>query len=110
MDLFDLVPIVPPGDSRDRSPGHQLAAGVGSVLFPTIAFIVVLLAGFAHDGTVALAVIPLLSGALLFVIARLLSVGVGWSLVLALYCAALTFVASGCALFLAAIGQFFQTF
>ena len=113
MDFFDLVPIVPPGgpgDSRDRSPSHQLASGVATVLLPTIDFVVVLVAGFAHDGTVALVVIPLLSSAFLFVLARLVSVGVAWSLVLAFYCAAFCFVASGCALFLAAIGQFFHTF
>ena len=113
MDLFDLIPLVPPGmpgDSRDRSPGHQLASGVGSVLLPTINFFVVLFARFAHDGQVALVVMPLVSGLLLFLLARQLSVGTAWSIVLAACCAAFSFVASACALFLVAIVNFSTTF
>jgi hypothetical protein len=40
MDIFDFFPMVPPGgpgDLRDRSPGHQLAAGVGPLLLPAVA-------------------------------------------------------------------------
>jgi hypothetical protein len=40
VDLFDFIPIVPPGgpgDSRERSPGHQLASGIGSVLLAGLA-------------------------------------------------------------------------
>jgi hypothetical protein len=113
MDLFDFFPVVPPGgpgDSRERSPGHQLASGVGSLLFPAVNFIIVLVAGFAHDGRIALVLMPLVSGVLLFVLARRFSVGVGWSLVLALCCAAFCFVASACALFLVGFMQFFRTF
>jgi hypothetical protein len=113
MDFFDFIPIVPPGmpgDSRDRPPGHQLAAGVGSVLLPAINFMVVLFAGFAHDGRVALAILPLVSGAVLYALARRLSVGVAWALVLGMCCAAFCFVGNGAALLLAGLAGFFQTF
>jgi hypothetical protein len=113
VDLFDFIPIVPPGgpgDSRDRSPGHQFAAGVGSVLLPAINFAVVLFAGFAHNGTIAFVVMPIVSAAILYVLARRLSVGAGWSLVLAMCCAAFCFVANGCALLLAGLAGFYRTF
>jgi hypothetical protein len=113
MDLFDFIPIVPPGmpgDSRDRPAGHQIAAGVGSVLVPTLNFMVVLFAGFAHDGRVALVGLPLLSGAILYVLGRRLSVGVGWALVLAMCGAALCFIGNGAALLLVGLAGFFQTF
>jgi hypothetical protein len=114
VDLFDFIPIVPPGmpgdNSRDRSPGHQLASGVGSVLLPAVNFTIVLAAGFAHDGRIALLVMPLVSGALLFVLARRVAVGVAWALVLAACCAVFCFVANGCALFLAALVQFSRDF
>jgi hypothetical protein len=113
MDFFDFIPIVPPGmpgDSPERSPGHQFASGVGSVLLPMINFIVVLAAGFAHSGTVALVVLPLVSGGILYVVARLLSVGVAWGIALAMFCATFCFVANGVALFIAGLANFFQTF
>jgi hypothetical protein len=113
VDLFDFIPIVPPGgpgDSRDQSPGHQLASGVGSLLLPTINFFVVLFADFAHDGRVAFVVMPAVSAAILYVLSRGLSVGVGWGLVLAMCCAAFCFVANGCALLLVGLSGFYQTF
>lgn len=113
MDFFDFIPIVPPGvpaDSRERPAGHQFASGVGSVLLPAINFVVVLFAGFAHDGRIALVVMPGVSGALLYVLARRLDVGVAWAIVLAMLCAVFCFVGSGCALFLAGLADFYQTF
>jgi hypothetical protein len=113
MDFFDFIPIVPPGfpgDSAERSPGHQFASGVGSVLLPAINFIVVLALGFAHDVTVALVVLPVVSGAILYVVARVLSVGVAWGIVLAMFCAVFCFVANVGALFFVAFADFFQTF
>jgi hypothetical protein len=113
VDLFDFIPIVPPGgpgDSRDRSPGHQLASGVGSVLLPAINFAVVLIADFAHDGTIAFVVMPIVSAAILYMLSRRVAVGVGWALVLAMCCAAFCFVANGCALLLAGLAGFYQTF
>jgi hypothetical protein len=113
MDLFDFLPITPgmPGDNaRDRSPGHQLATGVGSVVLPTINFVVVLFAGFAQDGTIALVAMPIASGTLLFLLARSVSVGLGWAIVLAIYCAVFCFMANLGALLLAALGQFYSTF
>jgi hypothetical protein len=113
MDFFDFIPIVPPGmpgDSPDRPPGHRLAAGVGSVLLPAINFIVVLFAGFAHNGMIAFVVMPVISGAFLYVLGRWQSVGVGWAIVLAGCCAAFCFVANGVALLLAGLAGFYQTF
>ena len=113
MDLFDFIPIVPPGmpgDSRERSPGHQLATGVGSVLLPAVNFTVVLFAGFAHDGKVALVVMPIVSAAILYVVSRALSVTVGWALVLAMCCAAFCFVVNGCALLLVGLAGFYRAF
>jgi hypothetical protein len=113
MDLFDFIPIVPPGgpgDTRDRSPGHQLASGVGSVLLPAINFTVVLFADFAQNGMIAFIVMPAVSAAILYVLSRRLSVGVGWALVLAMCCAAFSFVANGCGLLLAGLAGFYGTF
>ena len=113
MDLFAFIPIVPPGgpgDSRDRSPGHQFASGVGSLLLPAINFFIVLFADFAHEGTTAFVVMPIVSAGLVYVLSRRLSVGVGWALVLAMCCAAFCFVANGCALLLVGLSGFYQTF
>jgi hypothetical protein len=113
VDLFDFIPIVPPGmpgDARDRPPGHQFAAGVGSVLLPAINFTVVLFAGFAHDGRIAFVVLPVVSGAILYVLSRALSVGMAWALVLAMCCAAFCFVANGCALLLVGLAGFYRAF
>jgi hypothetical protein len=113
MDLFDFIPIAPPGmpgDSPERPRGHQFAAGVGSVLLPAINFTVVLVAGFAHDGRIAFAVMPVVSGVILYALARRLSVGAAWALALAMCCVALCFVGNGVALLLAALSGFYQTF
>jgi hypothetical protein len=113
MDIFDFIPIVPPGmpgDSRERSPGSELASGVGAVLLPAVNFVVVLFAGFAHNGTVALLVMPVVSGGLLYALARWRSVGVAWAIVYAMCSAAFCFVANGCALFLVGLLGFFHTF
>ncbi len=113
MDFFDFIPIVPPGmpgDSRERSAGHQFASGVGSVLLPAVNFFVVLFAGFAQDGRIALVVMPGVSGALLYLLARRLDVGVAWAAVLAMLSAVFCFVGSGCGLFLAGLADFYQTF
>jgi hypothetical protein len=113
VDLFDFIPIVPPGmpgDSRERSPGHQLATGVGSVLLPALNFTVVLFAGFAHDGRIAFGVMPIVSAAILYFLSRALAVTVGWALVLAMCCAAFCFVANGCALLLVGLAGFYRTF
>jgi hypothetical protein len=114
MDLFDFIPIVPPGmpgeNSRERSPGHQLASGVGSVLLPIVNFVVVLFAEFAHDGTIALVAMPIVSALLVYVLGRRLSVGVGWAILLAMFCAVFCFMANACALLLAGLGQFYSHF
>jgi hypothetical protein len=113
VNLFDFIPIVPPGmpgDSRERSAGHQFASGVGSVLLPIINFVIVLVAAFAHDGTIALLLMPGISALALFLLARRVSVDVAWSLVLAAFCAVFCFVANVCALFLAAMMQFYRDF
>jgi len=113
MDFFDFIPIVPPGmpgDSQDRPIGHQLASGVGSVVLPAINFFVVLLAGFAHGATVAFLVLPLVSGALLYVFARWQSVGTAWSIALGMLCAVFCFMANGAAFFFVALADFWHTF
>lgn len=80
------------------------------MLLPAINFAVVLFADFAHDGTIAFVVMPIVSGALLFLLARRVDVGAAWSVVLAMCCAAFCFVANGCALLLAGLAGFYQTF
>jgi hypothetical protein len=114
MDIFDFIPIVPPGmpgdNSRERRPGQALASGVGGVLLPAVNFVVVLFAGFAHSGTVALVVMPVVSAAALLVLARWQSVSLAWALVYAMFTAAFCFVANGCALFLVGLAGFYQTF
>jgi hypothetical protein len=68
--FFDLIPIVPPGmpgeSSPERTPGQRFAAGVASTLLPAINFALVLFAGFASQATIVLAVLPLVSAALLY--------------------------------------------
>jgi hypothetical protein len=114
VDLFDLIPITPPGmpgeNARERSPGHQLVSGVGSVLLPLSNFAVVLFAEFAHDGTIALVLMPAVSALVLFLLARRVSVGGAWAVVLAMFCAVFCFMANVCALLLAALGQFYSSF
>src|SRR3982751_4663122 len=113
MDFFDFIPIVPPGmpgDSRERPPEHQVASGVGSVLLPAVNFLVVLLAGFAHSAMVAFVALPVVSAAILYFLARRLSVGVAWSMALAMFCAVFCFIGNGIAFFLAALADFFHTF
>jgi hypothetical protein len=113
MDFFDLIPIVPPGmpgDSRERSPGHQIASGAGSALLPAVNFLVVLLAGFAQSAMIAFVVLPVVSAAILYPLARYLSVGVAWSLALAMFCAVFCFVGNGVAFLFVGLADFFQTF
>jgi hypothetical protein len=113
MDFFDFIPIVPPGmpgDSQERPPGHRLASGVGSVLLPAVNFMVVLLAGFAHNATVAFVVLPVISGAILYVLARWLSVGAAWAVALAMFCAAFCFVANGIAFLFVGLAGFYHDF
>jgi hypothetical protein len=83
---------------------------VGSVLLPIVNGCIVLFAGFAHDGTIALVVMPLASAVLVFALARWLAVSLGWSIVLALGCAVFCFTANLGALLLAALGQFYSAF
>ena len=81
-----------------------------SHLLPAINFFVVLFAGFAQDGRFALLVLPGVSGALLYVLARRVDVGVAWGIALSMFCAVFCFVANGCALFLVGLAGFYQTF
>jgi hypothetical protein len=113
VDIFDFIPIVPPGmpdGSGERPRGYELASGVGSVLLPAINAVVVLFAGFTHSGTVALLLMPLVSGALLYLLARWQSVGVAWGLLYAMCCAAFCFIGNSCALLLVGLLGFFHTF
>jgi hypothetical protein len=109
--LFDLIPIVPPGlSSGARTPNHQLAAGVASTLLPAINCALVLFAGFASHATIALAVMPLASAALVFVLSRRLSIPIAAALVLGSGCAAFCFCGNACALLLVGLAQFFHDF
>lgn len=114
MNLFDFIPIVPPGlpgeSSAGRTPGHQLAAGVASTLLPAINFALVLFAGFASHATIALAVMPLVSAALVFALSRRLSIPIAWAIVLGMGCAAFCFCGNACALLLVGLAQFFHDF
>jgi hypothetical protein len=114
MDLFDFIPVVPPGlpgeNSPERTPGQSFVAGVASTVLPAINFALVLFAGFAANATMALAVMPLVSAALVFALGRRLSVPVAWAIVLGMGCAAFCFMGNACALFLAALAHFFHDF
>ena len=114
MDLFDFVPLIPPDLPGERSPersaGHRFTAGIGSTLFPTVNFLLVLFAAFASHITVALAAMPLASGTLLYVLGRRLALTVSWAIALAMGCAAFCVVGNGCALFLRGLMQFFKDF
>ena len=49
-------------------------------------------------------------GAILYVVARVLSVGVAWGIVLGMFCAVFCFIANAIALFFVVLADFFQTF
>jgi hypothetical protein len=114
MSLFDLIPIVPPGlpgeNSADLTPSQRVAAGVASTLLPAVNFALVLFAGFASSATMALAGMPVVSAALVFVLSRRLSIPIAWAIVLGMGCAAFCFIGNACALFLGALAQFFRDF
>jgi hypothetical protein len=113
MDIFDLFPMGGPGLPGERSaktPAEQLAAGSATLLFPTVNFLLVLLAGVAAHTTLALVVMPLASAVLLFVLARFLDVSVIRAVLFAMACAAICFTGNLGALLLAAIGQFYSGF
>jgi hypothetical protein len=114
MDFFDLIPIFQPGlpgeSSSERTPGQRFAASVASTLLPAINFALVLFAGFASHPTIALAVMPLVSAALVFVLSRRLSTPIAWAILLGMGCAAFCFVGNACALFLDALAQFYRDF
>jgi hypothetical protein len=114
VDLFDLIPFVPPGSaSRSRaemSSAQQLAVGVAMAILPTINFIVVLSAHFAHDGTTALVLLPVISALMVLILGLLLAVSTAWAIVYAMGCAAACFTVNGVALLLVGLGSFFSTF
>jgi hypothetical protein len=114
MDFFDLIPLVPPGlpgeGSPDRKPGQRFVAGVASALLPAINFALVLFAAFASNPTIALAVTPLVSAAVVIGLGRRLSVPLASAIVLGMGCAVFCFVGNACALFLGALTQFFRDF
>jgi hypothetical protein len=83
---------------------------VGSTLLPAINFALVLFAGFASQATVALAVMPLVSAGLVFVLSRRLAVPIAWAILLGMGCAAFCFIGNACALFLGALAQFYSDF
>lgn len=113
MDLFDLFPVVPPqmpGERAARDPLEQVAAGVAVGLLPLVNALLVLFTGLKGHGVVALAVMPLVSAALAYVLARRLSTPVGRSILLGFGCTTACFIGNGVALLLAAIGSFYSTF
>lgn len=114
MDFFDLIPIVPPGLPGERSseltPGQRFVAGVASTLLPATNFVLVLFAAFASHARVALAVMPLGSAALVYLLSRRLSTPIAWAIVFAMGCAAFCFIGNACALLLHGLAQFFHDF
>jgi hypothetical protein len=114
MDLFDLIPIVPPSLPGERSAALndtlRFAAGVGSTLLPTIDFLLVLFAGLASPLVVPVVVLPLASGGVTFLVSRLVSTPIAWALVLAMGCAMFCLIGDGCALLLHGLLRFFQEF
>jgi hypothetical protein len=112
--FFDFIPIVPPGlpgeSSPERTPAERLVAGVGSTLLPAINFFLVLLTGFASSAMIAMVVMPLVSGGVVFVLGRRLSVSIAWAMAFGMGCAAFCFIGNGGALFLHALGQFYRDF
>ena len=114
VDIFDLIPIVPPSLPGERSSeltsAQRFGAGVATSLFPTVNFLVVLLAGFARDFTVALIAMPLGSATAAFVLSRRLATPVAWAIVIAMGCAAACLVGNGFALLLHGMAQFFHDF
>jgi hypothetical protein len=74
MDLFGLIPIVPPSLPGERSSSltaaQRFVAGCASGLLPAINFLVVLLVAIAAHPVIALAVMPLASATLVFLLCR----------------------------------------
>jgi hypothetical protein len=115
FDLSDLIPIVPPSGPGERSsaltPEQRFVAGIGATLLPTLSFLVVLFTGFAAKAVIALAVLPLASATVVFVVSRrLVATPLAWAIVIAMGSAAFCFVADTGALALHLFAQFFHDF
>ena len=114
MDPFDFIPIVPPNlpgeNASGKKPGESFAAGVASTVLPAVNFLLVLFTGFAASFAVALALMPLASASLVFVIGRRLSTATSRVVVYALGCAAFCLIGNACALLLHGLLQFFHDF
>src|SRR2546422_411241 len=114
MSIFDFIPIVPPAAPGERSselePSQRFVAGATSTIFPTISFVLALFTGFASHVAVALVALPVTAAALTYLIARWVSTPIAWAIVLAMSTAGFCFVGDGCALFLGALGRFYQEF
>jgi hypothetical protein len=109
-DLFLAFLLPGAGGSRqDSSPGEQLSAAVGCGVFPIADFSLVLFAGGWRSGTVA-ALLPIGLAAASVVLSRLLAIGVGATLRVALGSVMLCGLASGFALMLGVFGSFFSGF
>jgi hypothetical protein len=112
MDWSDLMPIVPPNLPGERSsaltPGQRFLAGIGTTLLPTIGFLLVLLSGFAARAAIALAVIPILNGTLVFVLCRRFATPLAWALLFALGSAAFCLIGDSCALLLRGLARLFN--
>ncbi len=113
MDIFDLFPMGGPdlpGERSARNPGEELAAGTATLLLPTVNLLIVLFTGVATHTTFVVVGMPLLSSALLFVLARVLDTSVVRAILLAMACATLCFTANLGGLLLVAFGSFFSAF
>jgi hypothetical protein len=113
MDIFDLFPMGAPGLPGDRlakSPGEEVATGVGTLLLPTVSLLLVLFAGIAEHTTFVVVIMPLLCALLVFVLSRVLDTSIPRSLLIAFVSATMCFTANLGGLVLAAIGSFFTNF
>jgi hypothetical protein len=108
MDLFDFIPIVPPGSPRssDRSTAEEIGAALALMILPAIDACIVLFAKIDAGMTVAVW-LPVGFAALAYVLCRLLDTNVPWAIVRALGCAALCCV---CGLAAGLVNAFFSFF
>lgn len=109
FDFLGSAFLGPRGPGRDASPAEQLVAGITQLLFPTLVFCLVAFAGLWKNLTAA-SLLVLGLGVAGYLLARLLSVRIGFACLTTLAGLLWSFMAMLGAGLLAGLGDFFRAF
>lgn len=113
MELFNLFSTgTPGGPRRALSSEENLACGLGLVLLPALAFLIVVLGrGWIWDhGEIALVALPALLSLINYAAARRLGTSVGFALQVTIGCGFAWFISASAGGLIAALVSFTQTF